>query len=296
MWSAQRIPTAVNLVFLDRSRYFSIQVASQLSPRGWVDPVPDPLLLRKFGSAGNRTRGFWICSQELSLLDHRGGHWCLSWAILINSAYPTSLLKINFNIIFLSTSWASKWFHTTIFPYENCIHISHFYHSYYVPHLFHSPSNDVYMYVCIRGEPEIRPLHRDLQWSIVLPLLINHLLILHFEWNVEFYFPSNDNFNNIGEGYKLSPFNSRWAFISLFRLKDCPPIFISVVQHFFFCLFGKSQLLGSVLEESILKKWLCYLFLLSSILSSKADICNILLICPLSLCTETCLEKRISDV
>jgi hypothetical protein len=67
-WSAQRIPTAVNLGFLDRSRYFSIQVATQLSSRGWVDPVPDPLLLRKSGSAGNRT---WICSQKLWPLDQR---------------------------------------------------------------------------------------------------------------------------------------------------------------------------------------------------------------------------------
>jgi hypothetical protein len=33
-WSAQRIPTAVNLGFLDRSRYFSIQVTPQLSSRG----------------------------------------------------------------------------------------------------------------------------------------------------------------------------------------------------------------------------------------------------------------------
>jgi hypothetical protein len=32
-WSAQRIPTAVNLGFLDRSRFF-IQVAPQLSSRG----------------------------------------------------------------------------------------------------------------------------------------------------------------------------------------------------------------------------------------------------------------------
>jgi hypothetical protein len=31
--SAQRIPAAVNLGFLDRSRYFSIQVAPQLSSR-----------------------------------------------------------------------------------------------------------------------------------------------------------------------------------------------------------------------------------------------------------------------
>jgi hypothetical protein len=44
------------LGFLDRSRYFFFQVAPQLYSRGWVDPVPDPLLLRKSGSAGNRTR------------------------------------------------------------------------------------------------------------------------------------------------------------------------------------------------------------------------------------------------
>jgi hypothetical protein len=35
-----------------------------------VDPVPDPLLLRKSGSAGNRTRDLCICSQKL---DHSGG-------------------------------------------------------------------------------------------------------------------------------------------------------------------------------------------------------------------------------
>jgi hypothetical protein len=66
-------PTAVDLGFLDQSHYFSIQVVPQLSSRGWVDPVPDPLLLRKFGSAGNRTRDIWISSQELWPLDHRGG-------------------------------------------------------------------------------------------------------------------------------------------------------------------------------------------------------------------------------
>jgi hypothetical protein len=69
-WSAQQISTAVNLGFLDQSRYFSIQVAPQLSLRGWVDPVQDPLLLRKCGRAGNWTRDLWICSQELWPLDH----------------------------------------------------------------------------------------------------------------------------------------------------------------------------------------------------------------------------------
>jgi hypothetical protein len=42
--------------FLDRSRYFFFRVAPQLYPRGWVETVPDPLLLGKSGSAGNRTR------------------------------------------------------------------------------------------------------------------------------------------------------------------------------------------------------------------------------------------------
>jgi hypothetical protein len=41
-----------NLGFLDQNRYFFFQVASQLYSRGWVDPVPDPRLLRKSGSAG----------------------------------------------------------------------------------------------------------------------------------------------------------------------------------------------------------------------------------------------------
>jgi hypothetical protein len=70
-WLAQRIPTAVNLCFLNRSRYFFIQVAPQLTSRGWVDPVPDPLLLRKSGSARGRTRDPCICSQKLWPLDHR---------------------------------------------------------------------------------------------------------------------------------------------------------------------------------------------------------------------------------
>jgi hypothetical protein len=42
--------------FLELSRYYFFQVAPQLYSRGWVDPVRDPLLLRKSGSAGNRTR------------------------------------------------------------------------------------------------------------------------------------------------------------------------------------------------------------------------------------------------
>jgi hypothetical protein len=42
--------------FLDPSRCFFFQAAPQLYSRGWVDPVRDPLLLRKSGSTGIRTR------------------------------------------------------------------------------------------------------------------------------------------------------------------------------------------------------------------------------------------------
>jgi hypothetical protein len=49
-------PYGRNLGFWDRSRYFFFQVASQLYSRGWAGPIPDSLLLRKSGSAGNWTR------------------------------------------------------------------------------------------------------------------------------------------------------------------------------------------------------------------------------------------------
>jgi hypothetical protein len=49
-------PHGRNLDFRDRSRYFFFQVALQLYSRGWVDPVPDQLLLRKSCSAWNRIR------------------------------------------------------------------------------------------------------------------------------------------------------------------------------------------------------------------------------------------------
>jgi hypothetical protein len=39
-------PPVVNFGFLDRSRYF-LETVPQLSSWGWVDPVPDSLLLRK---------------------------------------------------------------------------------------------------------------------------------------------------------------------------------------------------------------------------------------------------------
>jgi hypothetical protein len=44
------------LRFIDQSRYCFFPVAAQLYSRGWVDQVPNPLLQRESGSAGNQTR------------------------------------------------------------------------------------------------------------------------------------------------------------------------------------------------------------------------------------------------
>jgi hypothetical protein len=66
-------PTVVNLSFLDRSCYFFFQVVPHLSSRGWVDPVPEPLLLRKSGSAENRNRDLWglqRCDTNLKTIKH----------------------------------------------------------------------------------------------------------------------------------------------------------------------------------------------------------------------------------
>jgi hypothetical protein len=37
-----------------------------------VEPIPDPLLLRKTCSSWNRNRDIWVCSQKLWPLDHKG--------------------------------------------------------------------------------------------------------------------------------------------------------------------------------------------------------------------------------
>jgi hypothetical protein len=65
-------PNGCILSFLDRSHYDFFQVAPQLYSWGWMDPVPDSLLLRKSSNARNRTRALWICSQEPWPLDYRG--------------------------------------------------------------------------------------------------------------------------------------------------------------------------------------------------------------------------------
>jgi hypothetical protein len=56
--------------FLNWNRYYFFQVPSQLYSRGWVDPVPDPLLLRS-GSSGTRMRTSGSVARNSWPLDHR---------------------------------------------------------------------------------------------------------------------------------------------------------------------------------------------------------------------------------
>jgi hypothetical protein len=79
------------LDFLDRSRYFFFQVAPQLCSRSWVDPVPDPLLLRKRGSAGNRTR---TCGSAGRNSDHETTEVVLVFFLHISSSGKKYVKKI----------------------------------------------------------------------------------------------------------------------------------------------------------------------------------------------------------
>ena len=47
LWLAKLYLSTLISVFLTGFRYFSYQVATQLSSRGWVVPVPDPILPEK---------------------------------------------------------------------------------------------------------------------------------------------------------------------------------------------------------------------------------------------------------
>jgi len=68
-----------------------------------VDPVPDPLLLRKSGSAGDRTRDLCICSQKLWPLDHRGGPKTSPLDTIISQFYPTPTLHLSHSTLPHST-------------------------------------------------------------------------------------------------------------------------------------------------------------------------------------------------
>jgi hypothetical protein len=80
-WSAQRIPTAVNLCFLDlEPLLFHSSSCSVISTR-LSGPVLDTLLLRKSACAGNRTRHLRICSQELWFTSRKVSGFEPRWSV-----------------------------------------------------------------------------------------------------------------------------------------------------------------------------------------------------------------------
>ena len=61
LWLAKRLSLNLNFSFLNRISLLLIQLATQSSSWGWVDPVPDPTLPEKFlGYSGNLTRESWM--------------------------------------------------------------------------------------------------------------------------------------------------------------------------------------------------------------------------------------------
>jgi hypothetical protein len=102
--------TVVNLSFLDRSRHFSFKQPLIYPHKGWVDTVSETLLLRKTGSAENRTWDLWVRSQELWPLVHRGGLSFWSSYIKIQDWYIdsntlTTLSSQTCSICMFSLKW-----------------------------------------------------------------------------------------------------------------------------------------------------------------------------------------------
>jgi hypothetical protein len=67
----------LNVVAWVCQRYSWLSSYSIVLPR-LRGPIPDPVLLRKSGSAGNQMCDLWICSQELRPLDHRFGPFAMN--------------------------------------------------------------------------------------------------------------------------------------------------------------------------------------------------------------------------
>jgi hypothetical protein len=100
------VPYGRILGFLDRSRYFFFQVAPQLYSRGLLDPVPDPLLLRKSGSSGNRTRTSGSLNTSISFIGYNA--YSDRWKSIDVSEEPQECL---------STKFKKTWIYTSTPPY-----------------------------------------------------------------------------------------------------------------------------------------------------------------------------------
>jgi hypothetical protein len=93
------------LGFLARSRYFFYQVAPQLYSRGWVDPVPDSLLLWKCGSAGNRIRtSGCVASNSNYILQFSVKARAREWQLCRNIVLCILFMQLSVNL-----PWTNLW-------------------------------------------------------------------------------------------------------------------------------------------------------------------------------------------
>jgi hypothetical protein len=89
-WGCWVVSVTVFSVFYTRAAIFVFfQVAPQLYSRGWVDPVSAPLLHRKSGSAGNRTRAFGSVARNPD-------HWTTKAVVPNANAYTEISLSRSF--------------------------------------------------------------------------------------------------------------------------------------------------------------------------------------------------------
>jgi hypothetical protein len=108
-WSAWRIPTAV-FSFSRQEPLLFHQVAPQLYSRGWVDPVPDPLLLRKSDIARNRTWTSGSVDRNWAVLSKMNSrvYWKLSYKCSRHiQELPIVLIHLSLvnHFFFVCTSW-----------------------------------------------------------------------------------------------------------------------------------------------------------------------------------------------
>jgi hypothetical protein len=73
-----------------------------------VDPVPDPLLLRKSGSAANRTQDLWICSQKCLITMEPEGTSPLYNSPPVDTD-PTQLYSLHTNFVRFMLLLFSHW-------------------------------------------------------------------------------------------------------------------------------------------------------------------------------------------
>jgi hypothetical protein len=131
-------PHGRNLGFLDRSRYFFFQIAPQLYSQGWADPIPDPLFLRRSGSARKRTRTSDHYSAEavMETFTHSSFYQFIrqlsGYSDVSLSYNSNNLHRINIFIKIISTkypfvisAWRSKLDVSTSFQWWRCHNSCH---------------------------------------------------------------------------------------------------------------------------------------------------------------------------